>query len=168
MNKVIITGPECSGKTTLSEDLSLHYNSLFNNEYARDYIKSLNRSYIIEDLLKIAQKQWENEHNNLKQKFLICDTDLITIKIWSEYKFKRCDKWIVEKIEEQKKEKRLYLLCKPDIKWEFDPLRESKFERDILFELYKKELLSLKHSFTIIDKDQRTEKAIKKINNFFI
>ena len=92
MNKVIITGPECSGKTTLSEGLSLHYNSLFNNEYARDYIKSLNRSYIIEDLLKIAQKQWENEHNNLKQKFLICDTDLITIKIWSEYKFKRCDK----------------------------------------------------------------------------
>jgi len=122
----------------------------------------------MEDLLKIAQKQWENEYTNLKQKFLICDTDLITIKIWSEYKFKRCDKWIVEKIEEQKKEKRLYLLCKPDITWEFDPLRESKFERDILFELYKKELLSLKHSFIIIDKDQRTEKAIKKINNFFI
>ena len=59
---------------------------------------------------------------------MILDTDLLTIKLWSYYKFNSVDKWIL-KIDEQKKENRVYLLFKPDIEWVSDPLRENPNNR---------------------------------------
>ena len=75
---------------------------------------------------------------------IFCDTDLITIKIWSDYKYQKCDDWITQKINSQKKEKRIYILCKPDLPWEYDPQRKNKDSRDELFNTYKKELIKIK------------------------
>ena len=96
MVKFIITGPESSGKTTLAKKLSETYNICLVEEYARKYLNENENKYGFNDLLKIAYKQYENE-KNCKQ-FCICDTDLITIKIWSNYKYSKCDSWIEEKI----------------------------------------------------------------------
>ena len=93
----------------------------------------------------------------------ILDTDLITIKIWSEYKFGNCDNWILNKIEEQKNEIRFYLLCKPDIPWESDPLRENPNDRMKLFEIYKMELENLGHKYHIVEGKDRLQNVIKKI-----
>ena len=93
----------------------------------------------------------------------LLDTDLITIKIWSIYKYGNCDKWILDQIEKQTLEKRFYLLCKPDIAWEKDPLRENAENRIDLFKLYKKELENLGHDYYIVKGKNRTENVISKI-----
>jgi len=157
MLKIIITGPESSGKTTLCKALSKHFNLPFSKEYAREYLEKLNRNYNQDDLLKIAKGQLKSEQNTQ-----LLDTDLITIKIWSEYKYGSCDNWILDQIEKQKTEKRIYLLCKPDIPWEADPLRENPNDREELFEIYKKEIESLEHDYFIVDAANRLEKIIQK------
>jgi len=162
MLKIIVTGPECSGKTTLCKTLSEHFNIHFSEEYAREYIDKLDRAYTQTDLLEIAKGQLQSDLNSQ-----LLDTDLITIKIWSEYKYGNCDKWILEKIEKQKSEKRFYLLCKPDIPWEADPLRESPINRDDLFEIYNKELDYLEHNYFIVEGRNRIQKAIEKLLSLF-
>lgn len=157
MNKIIVTGPECSGKTTLCKSLSKYFNLSCCKEYAREYLQKLAGDYNKDDLLKIAKGQLKAEN-----KIQILDTDLITIKIWSEYKYGECDKWIVKKIEDQKKEKRFYILCNPDIKWQADNQRENPNDRKELFEIYKKELEVLGHDYFIVDAENRLEKIIQK------
>jgi nicotinamide riboside kinase len=147
MPKIIITGPESSGKTTLSEQISQYFKVSKNLEYARVYLSKLNRQYNKDDLLHIAKQQLYSE-NNCK----ILDTDLITIKIWSEYKYGECHQWIKDQISKQKDEDRIYLLCKPDIKWEKDDLREHPFSRNEIYQLYEEELNTLNHRYEIIDK----------------
>ena len=86
-------------------------------------------------------------------------------KIWSEYKYGKCDKWIIEQIEKQKTENRFYLLCKPDIPWKADSLRENPINREELFEIYKEELEKLKHNYVIIEGEERIKNSISKISS---
>jgi len=158
MLKIIVTGPESSGKTTLCKALSEHFKISFSKEFAREYLNTINREYKEEDLLEIAKGQLLSENNAQ-----ILDTDLITIKIWSEYKYGKSDKWILKQIEKQKSENRYYLLCKPDIPWEADPLRESPLNRDELFKIYKRETEELGHDYLIIEGKNRFKNSISKI-----
>ena len=158
MLKIIVTGPESSGKTTLCKALSKHFNLPFSKEYAREYLDSLNRDCNQADLLKIAKGQLEVEN-----KIQLLDTDLITLKIWSEYKYGSCDNWILTQIKKQKSENRKYLLCKPDIPWEADPQRENQNNRGELFEIYKKEIDSLRHDYFIVGGENRINNSISKI-----
>ena len=158
MLKVIIPGPESSGKTTLYNALIKRFNLSGAKEYAREYLNGLNRDYNQADLLKIAKGQFLAE-----QKAQILDTDLITIKIWSNYKYGNCDSWILSKINQQKSERRYYLLCTPDIPWRKDPQRENPNDRDILFKIYKKELDHLGCDYFIVNTENRIENAISKI-----
>src|SRR5205085_4009363 len=87
--KVCVLGPECTGKTDLSKFLATHYNTAWVAEYARAYLGKLGRPYVQDDLLKIAHGQLRMEDEWLRDanKLLICDTNLVVIKIWSEVKF---------------------------------------------------------------------------------
>lgn len=168
MIKFIISGPESSGKTTLANHLSKIYNSNLINEYSRDFLNKNKNKYSYEDLLKIAKIQFHQEKLLSKKEICICDTDLITIKIWSEFKYKKCDIWIKDMINRQSTEKRIYLVCKPDIKWEYDPQRENEHNRDEIFEIFKREIKKLKHDFFIIEGEKRLEKAVKFIEKIII
>ena len=159
-HKIIITGPESSGKTTLCQQLSTHFNIPFVKEFARAYIDALDRSYIIDDLLSIAKGQLKSEINSQ-----LLDTDLITIKIWGEYKYGSCDKWIIDQIKKQKSEKRFYLLCSPDIPWYSDNQRENSNDREAIFKIYKQELENLGHDYLIVEGENRTENSIQKISS---
>lgn len=168
MLKIIVTGPESSGKTTLCKALSEHYNLPFTKEFARVYLTDLGKNYLQEDLLEIATGQLENEQlTNDNQQISLHDTDLITLKIWSDYKYGNCNNWILEQIEKQKVENRFYLLCKPDIKWNYDPLRENPTDRNELLEIYKQELENLGHKFLIIKGEDRNEQAIEILSTNF-
>lgn len=175
--KIVLTGPESTGKTTLATELSRFYKAygaMTILEYARIYIDKLNRPYEQKDLLKIAKGQIAIEEKAIKEqaikdnpnkKLIFLDTDLITIKIWSEYKYKTCDKWILEQIE--KRQYSLYLLCGTDIPWEYDAQRENPNpeERLELYKLYKQELIALNKDFVEVkgNKEQRLQKAVAEI-----
>ena len=159
MPKIIVTGPESSGKTTLCKALSKYFNLPFSKEYSREYLDALNRDYNQDDLLKIAKGQLQTENG-----MQLLDTDLVTLKIWSKYKYRSCDSWILGQIEKQKSEKRFYLLCKPDIPWQKDPQRENSNDREELFELYKEEIASLGRNYFIVEGENRIENSISKIS----
>ena len=161
MLKIIVTGPESSGKTTLCEELSKHFNFPFSKEYAREYLEKINKDYNQDDLLKIAKGQLKSEQN-----MQLLDTDLITIKIWSEYKYGNCDSWIIAQIEKQKSEKRFYLLCSPDIPWQADTQRENPHNRNRLLKMYSAELSNVEHPFFFIEGQgsKRLKNAIKIVD----
>ena len=88
--KVVLFGPESTGKSTLSEQLADHYKTLWVPEYAREYLQEKwNREQKTcepQDLLPIAEGQMrlENEMTTRVTDLLICDTDLLETKVYSE------------------------------------------------------------------------------------
>lgn len=137
--KIVVIGPESTGKSTLSEALSKELNTLWVPEYAREYLNELNRIYEQHDLLEIAKGQMQSEDELFVQanELLICDTDLNVIKVWSEHKYGNCDRWILEQIAARKYD--LYLLTDIDIPWQDDPQREHPEPelRQYFYKIYK-------------------------------
>lgn len=141
IKKIILTGPESTGKSSLAKHLAQVYNTVWVPEFARTYLEGLNRTYREEDLLKIAESQRDLESFFYKKskQYMFCDTSMLVMKIWSEYRFGGCDPWILEQLENEKNT--AYILCGTDVPWEFDEQRENPNERD---DLYQKYLFDLK------------------------
>lgn len=133
IEKVVVIGPESTGKSTLSEDLAQALDTVFVPEFARDYLINLGRPYSETDMLTIAKGQLESEayQCDRAKDVLICDTDLNVIKVWAEHSYNRCDRWILEQIAEKKYD--LYLLTGIDLQWEDDMLREHPEEHMRLY-----------------------------------
>lgn len=164
MIKVIsITGPESTGKSWLARSLADFYSELWVPEYARLYLSSLNRPYNFDDILKIAQGQYEAELNilNNSKHWLFCDTDFLVTHIWCKVKYGKSHPWIEEMIHNHKYHH--YLLCNTDLPWEEDPLREHPDYRQELFEMYLIELQKLNLPYTIVSGQgaDRLNSAIK-------
>ena len=161
MKKIVFTGPESSGKTTLAKKMFNYYSSELVLEYAREYLNEKGKEYNQNDLLEIAKNQFINQEKALIsfKDFVFFDTDLLTIKIWSEYKYGNCDSYILNTILKQNID--LYILCKPDFNWEKDELRENPENQNELYEIYKKELENYK--FPFIEVEGNVENRIKKI-----
>jgi NadR type nicotinamide-nucleotide adenylyltransferase len=169
MKKIIITGPEASGKSTLASATADYFDTRFVPEFARSFLSELDRPYEEKDLLTIAQGQLEleREYARTSQDLLICDTSMLVMKIWSDYRFGQTHPWILERLQEN--DQALYLLCRPDIPWEPDPLRENPHDRDQLFELYHRELTTLRNPYVIIEglaHEKRLKQAVEAIDNF--
>lgn len=125
IKKVAIIGPESTGKSTLSELLAKHYQTVWVPEFARTYIERLPGEYEEHDLLQIAKGQIAAEEEKLliaQNNLLFCDTDLYVIKVWSEHKYNNCHPWILQQIATRRYD--LYLLTDIDIPWQNDPQRE--------------------------------------------
>lgn len=166
---IVITGPESTGKTTLCKQLAAHFNTQWIPEFARSYIDNLKRPYLKDDLLEIAKGQIDLEKKIIKKSShpVFLDTSLEVIKIWSEYKYGTCDDWILEQLKNRKHF--LYLLCQPDIQWEFDPQRESENNRQELFNIYQKELSQQNLNFVIVNGlgNKRLSNAIHYVESIF-
>ena len=164
--KVAITGPESTGKSTLACALADHYQTIWVPEFARDYLNKLDRPYTFDDVEKIAigQIALEDKLTSAARNILFCDTELIVIKIWMEYKYHSIPEWINEEI--KKRHYDIILLCDIDIPWEPDPLRENHGLRRFFFKWFVKEIEANNKNYLIINGDQkhRLESAIKTIN----
>ncbi|HLT08603.1 MAG TPA: ATP-binding protein [Cyclobacteriaceae bacterium] len=138
IKKVVIIGPESTGKSTLAKGLAERFNEPWVEEFAREYLERLAKPYDYDDLLKIAQGQiaLEEKRANEAQKVLFCDTDLHVIQVWSNHKFGKTHPWIVQQIEQRKYD--LYFLTAIDIPWQKDPLREHPQPemRQYFFDIY--------------------------------
>ena len=143
--KVVLYGPESTGKSTLSKALAEHYKTAYVPEYARSYLQvKWNQHRAIcakEDLGPIAlgQMQLENERLRKANKLLICDTDLLQTKVYSEVYYNGyCDPKISYYAIVNTYD--LYFLCAVDIPWVPDDLRDKPNERDKMFSAFKNEL----------------------------
>jgi len=135
--KIVITGPESSGKTTLARVLASEYQTTFVKEYAREYLANLSRPYNLEDVLIMAKEQLKLEEGSTSE-LTILDTDLTVFAIWIKERYKQEINWINDQLKNTKN--KVYLLCDVDVEWEEDKLREHpKLEdRQRLFNEYKK------------------------------
>jgi nicotinamide riboside kinase len=161
MKKIRITGPESSGKSYIAKALTNHFLGGLVIEYSREYLQD-KLGYIESDLLKIAQGQKKLELLGEKEapEFLFCDTGCEVIKIWSQEKYGSVHKEIIRLDNDSSYD--LTLLCKPNIPWQEDSLRENPNDRDRLFKLYLSDLKKRKIAFKIIDErlDQRLLQAV--------
>jgi NadR type nicotinamide-nucleotide adenylyltransferase len=169
LNLISITGPECTGKSSLANALADHYKVRWVKEYSREYLATINRPYQFEDIVKIARGQYhqEQELTAREDKFLLCDTDMLVCKIWSQFKYGKVDPWLESMTRGHLYD--LYLLCDIDLPWAEDPLREHPFRRKELFDMYIYELKKLGVSFEVVSGlgYDRVMKAISIIDRTF-
>ncbi|MBK5271084.1 MAG: ATP-binding protein [Bacteroidia bacterium] len=148
MKKIVIIGPESTGKSTLCEHLAKHYNTLWCPEYAREYLLEHGNKYTYDDLLIIAKGQIELEEKIIKSTksnslhpahdpLLFIDTNMYVMKVWCEFVFGKCHQYILDQVAKRKYD--LFLLCNTDLPWVKDELREypDLVTRQKLFYIYK-------------------------------
>ena len=160
MKKIVVIGPESTGKSTLCEQLAKHFETLWCPEYAREYLLKHGNKYNYDDLLTIAEgqvaledeyiekvnSQWSivNKKDPTNSPFtihysplLFIDTDMYVMKVWCEFVFGKCHPYILDQVKERKYD--LYLLCNTDLPWVKDELREypDLETRQKLYLIYK-------------------------------
>ncbi|MFN8207141.1 MAG: ATP-binding protein [Bacteroidales bacterium] len=150
--RIVIIGPESTGKTELAKDLASFYHTCWVPEYAREYIEGLNRPYNLKDVLHIAEEQVirDQPKPGTANRFIFIDTDLIITKVWLDLVYGSRPDWIDTYLKTIRTG--LYLLCKPDIPWVPDPVRENGGPmRDLLFERYRSEIESIGCEWRLVE-----------------
>jgi len=169
--KVVLFGPESTGKTTLARLLAEHYETVWVPEFARDYLQEkFDRTQIIceySDLLPIARGQMrlENELATEANQVLICDTDLLETQVYSEqYYYGRVDPLLRKYAEQNTYD--LYLLTDIDVPWEPDDLRDRPHQRNKMFKAFEQTLIDYDRNYILLsgNRDERMEKAIAQID----
>lgn len=180
VKKIVIIGPESTGKSTLCEQLAAHYNTLWVKEYAREYLLKNGTDYTFENLLDVAKGQVAGEESEIKNlealnnkpsttnhKPIFIDTDMYVMKVWCEFVFDKCHHWILNRIVERKYD--LYLLCNVDLPWVKDELREypDLENRQKLYHYYKDIMVNQNVPWIDISGtyEERLEKAIDAVDN---
>ena len=174
MKKIVVIGPESTGKSTLCESLAKHFNAEWCPEYARTYLLKHGTAYQFENLLTIAEGQLKqedeftehllrNENKTNKQstaKPLLIDTDMYVMKVWCEFVFQNCHPFILNQIVQRKYD--LYLLCNVDLPWVKDELREypDLVTREKLYHIYRD--IMINQSVPWIDISGNYEERLQK------
>jgi len=169
--KVVLFGPESTGKTTLSGQLARHYNTVWAPEFAREYLQKKwnNERKTCEnsDILPIAKGQMEIENRLAKKadKVLICDTDLLETKVYSEEYY---GGFVDPKLDEAAIENTydLYFLTYIDTPWEEDDLRDRPELRIEMFNAFENALKKYHRPYILLqgNKETRLNTAIKAID----
>ena len=183
MKKVVVIGPESTGKTTLCKQLATHFQTQWCPEFARDYLLEHGMDYTYDDLLTIAKGQiaFEEKHiSNFKPQtsnpqpstsnnhsLLFIDTDMHVMKIWCEFVFGKCHQFILDQIAARKYD--LYLLCNIDLPWIKDELREypDLERRQQLYNIYKHTMMNQSTPWVDINGnyEERLEKGIAAVED---
>jgi NadR type nicotinamide-nucleotide adenylyltransferase len=183
VKKIVIIGPESTGKSTLCEQLAAHYHTTWCPEYAREYLTKNGMNYSYDDLLAIAKGQVELEDKYEKAMVsseesmtkslpspLFIDTDMYVMKVWSEFVFGKCHRFILDQIIERKYD--LYLLCNVDLPWIKDALREypDLESRRKLYLIYKDIMINQQVPWVEIsgDYDERLRNAILAVDRMLL
>lgn len=150
--KVVLFGPESTGKTTLTKALADFYNTQFVPEYMRIYLQEKwdkQKEICAEaDMIPIAKGQiaLENTQAEKAQKILFCDTNLLQNWVYARVYFENYSNPLLEKYV-NKHDYQLYILCDIDVPWQADDLRDKPNEREKMFSIFAKELIKRRLSY---------------------
>ena len=169
--KVVLFGPESTGKTTLSKQLARHYNTVWAPEFAREYLQKKwnneRKTCEAEDLVPIAIGQMKLENKLVKKadRVLICDTDLLETKVYSEEYYGGFVDPLLDKAAKNNKYD-LYLLTFIDTPWEEDDLRDRPGLRREMFDAFENALKKYNRPYILLDgnKETRLQNAVKAID----
>ncbi len=160
--KIVITGPESSGKTTLSRALAEKLSAPVVPEYARLYLERFGPAYTLDDLTHIAHGQAALELAAAAgaEDLILADTSLEVIRVWWDYRFGTPPAWLEALLRRHRGD--YYLLCAPDLPWQPDPLRANPHDRDQLFVRYRELLERLGVSYGVVEGsgEARTRRAL--------
>ncbi len=169
--KIVLFGPESTGKTTLSEDLAEYFNAPMVKEYMREYLQEVwdSEKRICEprDIIPIAKGQMQAENLQAKkaEELLICDTDLLELKVYSEAYYEGyCDPQLLKHA--LNNHYHLYFLTYIDVPWTPDDLRDKPHDREGMFQRFQKALDQHQKPYLILkgDRETRLKIAVNKIN----
>jgi nicotinamide riboside kinase len=167
--RIVITGPESTGKTTLAQELAGALGTFWVPEFARFYVSHLGRLYERSDLYAIGcgQKRWETWYRQQQEGILVLDTDWTVLHVWEAYRFEPAPQPVWRQGYGEPVPADLYVLCTPDFPWTPDPLREHPNEQYILFEWYLALLKDLNTPFILAEgpPSVRLEKVLETIRN---
>tara|TARA_R110002050_G_scaffold24150_2_gene64535 strand:- start:17848 stop:18450 length:603 start_codon:yes stop_codon:yes gene_type:complete len=169
--KIVLFGPESTGKTTLSKQLARHYNTVWAPEFAREYLQKKwnneRKTCEAEDLVPIAIGQMKLENKLVKKadRVLICDTDLLETKVYSEEYYGGFVDPLLDKAAKNNKYD-LYLLTFIDTPWEEDDLRDRPGLRREMFDAFENALKKYNRPYILLDgnKETRLQNAVKAID----
>ncbi|HLV15378.1 MAG TPA: ATP-binding protein [Xanthomarina sp.] len=168
--KVVLFGPESTGKTVLAKQLAEHYKTLWVPEFSRTYAEEKaknNEGLTQEDVLPIAIGQMNLENSMAKQvdNLLICDTNLLETKVYSQAYYNGYSPEILNRYA-KKNEYNLYFLTNIDIPWEDDGIRDKPNERLDMFNAFQSALIENNLPYVLLKGSlaHRMEIAIKHIN----
>jgi len=167
--KIAVVGPESTGKSTMANFLAKELSTFCVPEYARYYCENLNKQYTVEDEVNMFHGQRALEEaiaarvaNNL----LLCDTTILTVKIWCDHLFQFTPDIVVNEIKTRKYD--LYLLMDIDLPWEDDPLRDFPDQREHFLEMWKKELNAINANYVLVSGigEQRMNNGLQACKDF--
>ena len=166
VHRIVITGAESTGKTTLARALAERYGEPWTKEFVRDYVDRLGHTLQQTNLEPIAQGQFALEDKGLKQaqRLVFHDTNILSSIIYAKHYFGTTLDWVDKRFQERTYN--LYLLCMPDIPWETDgKQRESPKARAQLHKIFKAKLDSLQLPYIEIggSKEKRLKRAVEAL-----
>ena len=173
--KIVLFGPESTGKTTLAKRLAAYYETNWVPEYAREYLqKKWDYSKDIcslEDLPIIMEGQSKLENKLLEKsnKLIFCDTNSVVTQIWSETHFNGyCSKEILYNAKNSDHD--FYILTDIDIPWKEDDLRDRPNERMKMLNIFKTKLDQYKFPYKLVSGDLQTRirESIKIIDKIIL
>lgn len=165
--KIVVTGPESTGKSVLTSQIAKALNAHHVPEYAREYVENLDHHYTYEDVEAIARVQQKQELEAEKHGgIVVFDTWLIITKIWFEVVYGHSPEWLVKHLQQSTID--LFLVCNTDLPWIPDPVRENGgAKRDELLAIYCSEIEKMGYTYHLISGigNERTQNALRIVHS---
>jgi nicotinamide riboside kinase len=165
--RVVVTGSECTGKTTMAGALAIHYATVWVPEYVRQFVEEVRRPPGPADIDRIARGQiaLEERLSSEASEVLVLDTDLLSTLVYSRHYFGSCPSWIEDAV--RRRAGNLYLLAGIDVPWFPDgDQRDRGDRREEMHDLFLRALLTREMPFLEIrgPHEVRLQNAIAAID----
>jgi nicotinamide riboside kinase len=145
MIRVVFTGSESTGKTTIATAVARHYGVEVVPEFVRTFAEQKGTPIEFSDHGLIARGQMALEDEYMARShradpahptpLMIQDTDLLSTVVYCRHYFGRCPAWIEEAVRARQPD--LYLLCGTDVPWIADGVRDRGHLRETMQRLFE-------------------------------